>query len=62
MSLEIENFGISDEALDNFREFMEMTTAVELPMYLSLDLQCPVCLSRSALQAPLNRAMWSHFL
>ena len=44
MSLEIENFGISDEALDNFREFMEMVTAVELPAYLSLDLQCPVCL------------------
>ena len=36
MSLEIENFGISDEALDNFREFMEMVIAVELPAYLTL--------------------------
>ena len=44
MSLEIENFGISDEALDNFREFMEMVTAMELPIYSSLDHQCPVCL------------------
>ena len=44
MSLEIENFGISDEALDNFREFMEIVTAMELPIYSNLGHQCPVCL------------------
>ena len=40
-----ENSGISDETLDNFREFMEMvegTTPSSTTTDFSSDLQCPV--------------------